>query len=51
MSPKLFVATVEEIFKRLNWDNKGINVNGKKLNHLRFADDVVIISGDIAEFI
>ena len=49
MSPKLFVATLEEIFKRLNWDNKGINVNGKKLNHLRFADDIVIISRDTAE--
>ncbi|XP_072037641.1 uncharacterized protein [Amphiura filiformis] len=49
MSPKLFVATLEEIFKRLNWVDKGINVNGKKLNHLMFADDIVIISGDAAE--
>ena len=43
------MATLEEIFKKMSWEDKGISINGKKLNHLRFADDIVIISGEAAE--
>ena len=46
LSPKLFNAGLEQVFRRLNWDNKGITVNGEKLNHLRFADDIVLISNN-----
>src|SRR5271156_4455481 len=42
--PKLFNAGLEQIFRRLNWDNKGMMINGDMLNHLRFADDIVLIS-------
>lgn len=44
ISPKLFTLAMEDVFKKLDWSEYGINVNGKKLNHLRFADDVVLIT-------
>lgn len=49
ISPKLFTLALEDVFKSLSWDRKGINVNGNYLNHLRFADDIVLISSDAAE--
>ena len=39
ISPKLFDAVLEDIFRRLNWENRGVKINGNRLNHLRFADD------------
>lgn len=47
ISPKLFTLALESAFKNLAWENKGINVDGTRLNHLRFADDIVVISNDI----
>lgn len=44
LSPKLFSATLERVFRQLNWDNIGIVINGSRLTHLRFADDVVLFS-------
>ncbi len=38
LSPKLFNAGLEQVFRRLNWENKGIQINGERLNHLRFAE-------------
>ncbi|XGW33932.1 hypothetical protein V3C99_018005 [Haemonchus contortus] len=29
---------------QLDWDDKGINIDGRKLANLRFADDIVLIS-------
>ena len=51
LSPKLFNAGLEQVFRMLEWDNKGITINGVKLNHLRFADDIVLItnSGEEAQ--
>ena len=46
LSPKLFNAGLEQVFRKLNWDNKGITINGEKLNHLRFADDIVLIANN-----
>ncbi|CAM4652739.1 unnamed protein product [Leuciscus chuanchicus] len=43
ISPKLFTACLEQIFRQLNWDEVGIKINGRWLNHLRFADDIVLI--------
>lgn len=31
----------------VDWDDMGIIVNGENLNHLRFADDIVLISDSI----
>lgn len=30
----------------MEWSEDGVNVNGRKLNHLRFADDIVLISNN-----
>jgi exonuclease III len=49
LSPKLFSAVLELIFQKLNWDQYGININGKLLNHLRFADDLIIMANNPIE--
>lgn len=43
-SPKLFNAAIEEVFKSLTWDKEGIRINGEYLNHLRYADDIVLMT-------
>ncbi|XP_042858876.1 uncharacterized protein LOC122244992 [Penaeus japonicus] len=43
-SPKLFTACLEKVFQKLNWDQKGIRIDGEYLNHLRFADDIIILA-------
>lgn len=37
------------MFKRLKWDTVGLKVNGENINHLRFADDIVLISSNAVE--
>lgn len=49
ISPKLFTLALEDVFKKLNWDKKGIRVDGGMLNHLRFADDVVVLASSLEE--
>jgi hypothetical protein len=44
ISPKLFSAVLEMVFRNLDWRNKGLNINGENLSHLRFADDLIIFS-------
>jgi len=44
LSPILFDSMLEEIFRNLDWRDRGINVNGVKITNLRFADDVLIIA-------
>ena len=43
ISPKLFTAVIEEIFKKARLD-KGINIDGERLQNLRFADDVALVT-------
>ena len=40
ISPRLFTNCLECIFRNIDWDNKGININGETLHHLKFADDI-----------
>ena len=40
IAPKLFTTTLESIFRRLNWENKAVNIDGEFLSNLRFADDI-----------
>ncbi|KAL0860164.1 hypothetical protein ABMA27_010471 [Loxostege sticticalis] len=44
ISPKLFTAALEDVFKLLDWSGLGININGEYITHLRFADDIVVIA-------
>ena len=41
ISPKLFTATLKSIFRRLNWENKAVRIDGAFPN-LRFADDIFL---------
>ena len=41
ISPKLFTTTLESVFRRLNWENKGVKIDGEFLSNLRFADDII----------
>lgn len=49
ISPRLFTATLENIFRSLDWEEKGIKINGEYLSHLRFADDIFLCSGNTQE--
>jgi hypothetical protein len=49
ISPKLFTAALELIFKNLEWSELGVNITGQNLNHLRFADDIVLIAPSLEE--
>lgn len=49
ISPKLFTCCLEYVFSQLHWENKGIHIDGEYLNHLKFADDIVIISHSTEE--
>jgi hypothetical protein len=44
LSPKLFSAVLEQIFRKVCFENCGIVLDGARLSHLRFADDLVILS-------
>ena len=44
ISPKLFNAVLQEIFKKLNWDEKGLKIDDKFINHLVFADIILLAS-------
>ena len=44
LSPILFNCALEQIFRKLDWENKGVNINGKKISNLRFADDIILLS-------
>ncbi len=41
--PNLFNCLLEQIFRNLGWEGKGLKILGKHLNNLRFADDIVLI--------
>lgn len=49
ISPKLFTLALEDVFKKLSWQQKGVNIDGRYLNHLRFADDIVLMSTNAGE--
>ncbi|VDM53676.1 unnamed protein product [Angiostrongylus costaricensis] len=33
----------------LEWDNMGMKIDGQQLHHLRFADDIVLITPNISQ--
>lgn len=40
---------MEDALKLLDWEGFGININGKHINHLRFADDIVVMAESLEE--
>ena len=42
ISPKLFKAALESIFRRLTWETRAMKKDGEYLCHLRFAHDILI---------
>ncbi|KAI8433032.1 hypothetical protein MSG28_013899 [Choristoneura fumiferana] len=49
ISPKLFTNALEDVFKLLDWNRFGININGEYITHLRFANDIVIMAESLEE--
>ncbi|KAK6737188.1 hypothetical protein RB195_019714 [Necator americanus] len=49
ISPKIFTATLENAMRKLEWDDMGVEVDGRQLHHLRFADDIVLITPSISQ--
>ena len=43
LSPKLFTAVMEEVFKKAEI-SEGVNVDGENLSNLRLADDVALLN-------
>ncbi|KAK6764566.1 hypothetical protein RB195_024765 [Necator americanus] len=41
-------ATLENAMRKLEWDDMGVKVDGRQLHHLRFADDIVLITPSIS---
>ncbi|KAK6746425.1 hypothetical protein RB195_012494 [Necator americanus] len=35
--------------RKLEWDDLGVKVDGRQLHHLRFADDIVLITPTISQ--
>ncbi|GBP05697.1 Retrovirus-related Pol polyprotein from type-1 retrotransposable element R2 [Eumeta japonica] len=44
LSPKLFIAVLECVFRNPDWSQNGICVLGHHLSHLRFADDIIVFA-------
>ncbi|KAI8428464.1 hypothetical protein MSG28_007275 [Choristoneura fumiferana] len=44
LSPKLFIAVLQDIFQGIKWTNKGLWILNSRLTHLRFADDIALFS-------
>ena len=49
ISPKLFTAIIQEVFKNAPLEEKGMNIDGQKLSDIRFADDVVLTTEDVKD--
>nr|CDJ93220.1 RNA-directed DNA polymerase (reverse transcriptase) domain containing protein [Haemonchus contortus] len=49
ISPKLFSAALENIMRHLEWEDLGVKIDGRFLHHLRFADDIVLITPNIEQ--
>ncbi|KAK6735400.1 hypothetical protein RB195_018549 [Necator americanus] len=49
ISPKILTATLENAMRKLEWDDIGVKVDGRQLHHLRFADDIVLVTPSISQ--
>ncbi|KAG6454358.1 hypothetical protein O3G_MSEX008707, partial [Manduca sexta] len=44
LSPKIFIAILENVINKVEWTGLGLYIQGVFLSHLRFADDIVVLS-------
>nr|XP_032527015.1 uncharacterized protein LOC116777521 [Danaus plexippus plexippus] len=44
-----YISAFEVAFKLLEWEGLGININGKYITHLRFADYIVVMAKSMEE--
>ncbi len=51
LSPLLFSCALEEIFRGLDLEGTGLNINGEKITNLQFASDVVLLANNKKEII
>ncbi|KAK6764274.1 hypothetical protein RB195_024552 [Necator americanus] len=49
ISPKIFTATLENAVRKSEWDDIGVKVDGRQLHHLRFADEILLITSSISQ--
>ena len=49
ISPKLFTAAIQEVFKNSELESRGIDIDGEKLTDLRFADDVALVTSTVED--
>ena len=50
ISPKLFTSCLQHaIINKINWENKGVRIDGEYLSHLIFADDIVLIANSTSK--
>ena len=45
-SPRLFTVCLENIFTNIQWEDKGLNIDEENLDHLKFADDIILIAAN-----
>ena len=49
-SPKLFTPYLQHsIINKINWENKGVRIDGEYLSHIIFADDIVLIANSTSK--
>jgi len=48
-SPRLFTTALEAALKNVDWNERGINVDGRRLVYLAFADDICLLSHSTEE--
>ncbi|KAG7301329.1 hypothetical protein JYU34_014259 [Plutella xylostella] len=49
ISPKIFSSVLEMVFRNINWESRGVNIDGERLSHLRFADDIAVFAENPAQ--
>lgn len=44
--PEAFSAVLGNMFNKLDWNNKGLSMDGEHLNHIRFDNHILLIANN-----
>lgn len=44
------MLALQNVFKPLDWEDKGVNINGEWLNNLWYADNIVVVAESFEDF-